>query len=133
MRNAPWIVLLSLASSPLLAQQKTIEPGLYEIVTRSTKGPADTTRVCLDAKDITKGLSPEVDKNCKRERSVVADGKLDFATTCPDTTMTMTGTYTPTTFAMDGEVVVKGHGDDDPMTLQTHITGKRVAEACKAG
>ena len=77
MRNASWIVLLSLASSPLLAQQKTIEPGLYEVVTRSTKGPADTTRVCLDAKDITKGLSPEVDKNCKRDRSVVADGKLD--------------------------------------------------------
>ena len=122
-----------LVSTFAFAQEKTLEPGLYEVVTKSGKGPPDTTRVCLDAKDLVKGLSPEVDKNCKRERSVVADGKLEFATTCPDTTMTLTGTYTSTSYAMDGKEVVKGHGDDDPMTIGTHVTGKRVAEACKGG
>ena len=137
MRNASWIVPLSmtlaLASTPLFAQEKTLEPGLYEVLTSLGKGPADRTRVCLDAKDIVKGLSPDVDKNCKRERSVVAGGKLDFATTCADTTMTMTGTYTPTSYVIDGKVVVKGNGDDDPMTIVSHITAKRVAESCKAG
>ena len=133
MRKASWIVLLSLLSAPVFAQEKTVEPGLYEVVTKSGKGPADTTRVCVDAKDIVRGMSPEVDKGCKRERSVVADGKVEFATTCPDTTMTMSGTYTPTSWAIDGKVVVKGHGDDDPMTIESHVTAKRVAEACKAG
>ena len=131
MRHASWIVLLSLVTASAVAQEKTLEPGLYEVVTTSGKGPADTTRVCLDAKDIVKGLSPEVDKNCKRERSVVAGGKLDFATTCPDTTMTMSGTYTATSYVIDGKVVVKGNGDDDPMTIETHIAAKRVAEICK--
>lgn len=133
MRNASWIVLLSLVSASAVAQEKTLEPGLYEVVTKSGKEPANTARICLDAKDIVKGLSPEVDKNCKRDRSVVAGGKLDFATTCPDTTMTMTGSYTPTSYVIDGKVVVKGNGDDDPMTIESHITAKRVAESCKAG
>ena len=133
MRNALGIVVLALAGSTAFAQEKTLEPGLYQIKTKSAKGPADVTRVCLDPKDIVKGLSPEVDKNCKRERAVVAGGKLDFVTTCPDTTMTMSGTYTPNSYVIEGKVVVKGNGDDDPMTLETHITGKRVAEVCKGG
>ncbi len=133
MHNAPWIVLLSLASPPVFAQEKTIEPGLYEVVTKSGKGPADTTRICLNAKDIVKGLRPDLAENCKQDRAVMGNGKLEFATTCPDTTMTMTGTYTPTSYVIDGKVVVKGNGDDDPMTIESHITAKRVAETCKAG
>lgn len=133
MRHAPWIVLLSLLSTSASAQEKTVESGLYEVVTKSGKGPADTTRVCVDAKDIVRSMSPEVDKNCKRERAVVADGKVEFATTCPDTTMTMAGTYTPTGWTTDGKVVVKGNGDDDPMTIESHVTAKRIAETCKAG
>lgn len=125
-----WIVLLSLVSAPALAEEKTVEPGLYEVVTTSAKGPADTTRVCVDAKDVARAMSPEVDKGCKRERSVVADGKLDFATSCPDTTMNLAGTYTSTGWALDGRVVVKGHGDDDPMTIQSHVTAKRIADRC---
>lgn len=132
MRNT-WVVLLSLASASVFAQEKTVAPGLYEVVTTAGKGPADTTRVCLDAKDIVSGMRPEVDKNCKRERAVVADGKVEFSTTCPDTTMTMVGTYTPTGWAIDGKVVVKGNGDDDPMTIASHVTAKRIAEICKAG
>ena len=130
MRHASWLVLLSLLTASAVAQEKTLEPGLYDVVTKSGKGPADTTRVCLDAEDIVKGLMPEVDKNCKRERSVVAGGKLDFATTCPNTTMTMTGTYTATSYVIDGKVVVKGNGDEDPMTIKTRITARRVENEC---
>lgn len=133
MRDASRFVLLCLMSGPVLAQEKTLEPGLYEVVTRSGKGPVDTARICLDAKDLARSLSPEVDKNCRHERSVVADGKLDFATICPDTSVTMTGTYTPTGYTLDGKEVVKGHGDDDPMTIESHVTAKRVAETCTAG
>jgi hypothetical protein len=133
MRNASWIVRLSRASTPAFAQQKTIEAGLHEMVTKSSMGPANAARICLDAKDIVKGPSPEGGKNCKRERSVVAGGKNDFATTCPDTTRTMTGTDTPTSDVIDGTVVVKGNDDDDPMTMESHITAKRVAETCNAG
>jgi hypothetical protein len=64
------------------------------VVTKSSMGPATTARMCLNTKDIANGLAPAVDKNCKRVRSTVAGGKLDFATTCPDMTMTMTGTRT---------------------------------------
>lgn len=131
MRNASWIIVLSLASAPVIAQEKTIEPGLYEVVTKSSMGPATTARMCLNAKDIANGLAPAVDTNCKRVRSTVAGGKLDFATTCPDMTMTMTGTYTSTSYVIDGKIVMKG--DDDPMTMESHITAKRVAESCKAG
>ena len=133
MRNASWIVLLSLASPPVFAQEKMIEPGLYEVVTKSGKSPPDTSRICLNAKDIVKSLRPDLAENCKQDRAVIADGKLEFVTTCPDTTMTMTGTYTPTSYVIDGKVVVKGNGDDDPMTIESHITAKRIAETCKAG
>lgn len=43
------------------------------------------------------------------------------------------GTYTPTGYTMDGNVVVKGHGDDDPLTIASNITAKRIAETCKPG
>jgi hypothetical protein len=129
MRNALGIILLSLASAPVIAQEKTIEPGLYEVVTKSSMGPATTARICLSAKDIVNGLNPAPDKNCKRVRSTVAGGKLDFATTCPDMTMTMTGSYMATSYVIDGKVVIKG--DDDPMTMESHITAKRVAESCR--
>ena len=101
-------------------------------MTKTGREPAQTTRVCLDAKDIVNGLSPEVDRNCKRERSVVAGGKVEFTTSCPDTTMTMTGTYTATSYMIDGQVVVKGNGDDDPMTIRSRIVANRIAAACKA-
>lgn len=130
MRNASWIVVvLSLTSAPLMAEDRTIEPGLYEVTTKSSMGAAQTARVCLTAKDIVNGLNPVTDQNCKRVRSIVAGGKLDFATTCPDMSMTMTGSYTPTSYVIDGKITIKG---DDPMTMESHIAAKRVAETCKA-
>ena len=130
MRNASWIVLLSLASMPVIAQEKTIEPGLYEITTKTAAG-TNTVRQCLTTKDIVSGLDPALDPGCKRTRSTMTGGRFDVATTCPDMTSTMTGTYTPTSYAIDGKVVMKG--DDDPMTIESHIVAKRVAESCKAG
>ena len=129
MRNASWIVLLSLAATPVLGEEKTIEPGLYEITTKTAAG-TNTVRQCLTAKDVVAGLNPALDKGCKRVRSTIAGGKFDFATTCPDMAMTMTGTYTPTSYAIDGKVVMKD--DDTPVTMESHITARRVAEACKA-
>ena len=130
MRNRSWAIALSLVTTTVVAAEPTIQPGLYEIVTKSDLGSAQTARKCLTAADVTKGLQPDLPKECKSVRAVVAGGKLDFATTCPDMSMTMTGTYTATSYVIDGKVVMKG---DDPMTMASHITAKRIAEACKAG
>ena len=126
MRKASWLIGLSLLSSAGLAADKTIEPGFYEIVTKSDAG-TNTTRKCLTSNDIVAGLNPDLGKTCKSLRSVAAGGKFDFATACPDVTLTMTGTYTPTGYAIDGKLTPK-RGGDPP--LETHITAKRIAENC---
>ncbi|MEO8937956.1 MAG: DUF3617 family protein [Burkholderiaceae bacterium] len=131
MRNASWIIVLSLTSVQAFAEERTIEPGLYEVVTKAGAGGATTARVCLTADNIASGLQPsDPGKGCKKIRSVVADGKLDFATTCPDMTMTMTGSYTSTSYVVDGKLEMKG--DDGPTTIDTHITAKRISTSCNA-
>lgn len=132
MRNASWIIVLSLASAQAFAAEKTIEPGLYEVVTTAGDAGATTTRACLTANSIASGLQPsDPGKGCKTTRSVAAGGKLDFATTCSDMTLTMTGTYTATSYVVDGKLQMKG--DDGPTTIETHITAKRISASCNAG
>lgn len=133
MHKASWMVLLSLASTAVFAEDKTIEPGLYEVVTKSVMGGSSmgeptTAQMCLTSKDIANGLAPALDKNCKWVRNVTAGGKLDYATTCPDSTMTATGSYTPTGYLLDGKIVMKDGGDT--MVLETHIAARRVREKC---
>jgi hypothetical protein len=129
MRNRSWVIALILASTNAVAVDRTIEPGLYEVVTKSNMGGTQTARRCLTATDIDKGFQTDLPKECKSTRAVVAGGKLEFATTCPDMSMTTTGTYTANSYAIDGKITMKG--DDDPMTIESHITGKKVSDTCK--
>jgi hypothetical protein len=128
MRNRSWIIALTLASTSVVAAEKTIEPGLYELVTKSNLGGTQTARRCLTAADIEKGFQTDLPKECKSTRAVVAGGKIDFATTCPDMSMITTGTYTANSYTIDGKVQMKG---DDPMTIESHITGKKISDTCK--
>ena len=133
MHKASWMVVLSLLAAPVMADEKTIDPGLYDVVTTSLMGGASmgaptTARMCLTAKDIANGLAPALEKNCKWVRNVAANGKLDYATTCPDSTMVETGTYTSTGYLLDGKITMKD--GTETMVLETHIAAKRVKEKC---
>jgi hypothetical protein len=134
MRRISWAIALACSMACTMAAASaadaTIEPGLYEIVTKTSPGSPQTERRCLTAADITKGLqASDLGKGCKSIRAVVAGGKIDFATTCPDMAMTSTGSYTATSYTIDGKVQIKG--DDEPMTIESHIAGKKVG-ACTA-
>ncbi len=132
MHKRSWIIAPMLASTCAIAADTTIDAGLYEVVTTSTLVGTQTARRCLTQADIAKGFQTDnLPKDCRSTRAVIAGGKLDFATTCPDMTMTMTGTYTANSYAIDGKVQMKG--DDDPMTIESHITGKKIADTCKGG
>ena len=129
MRTTSWLILLSVAAAPVLAEEKTIDPGFYEVVTTSSMqgqsmGPPTKAQMCLTSKDVEKGLSPALAKNCTRVRNVTAGGKLDYAMTCPDSTTTMTGSYTSTGYLIDGKITMKDGGET--MLIETHIVAKRL-------
>ena len=140
MRKRSWVIAgicagalcSSLAPNIVFAADRTIDPGLWEVTTKADiGGPAQTARRCMTTTDIANGFATDsLPKDCKFTKSVVSGGKLDFASTCPDMSMTMSGTYTPTSYVIDGKIVMKG---DDPMTMTSHITGRKIADACKGG
>lgn len=130
MHRMSWIVALSMAASSASAADATVEPGLYEIVTKTSLGPPQTERKCLTASDLAKSMQPsDLGRDCKVTRSVLTGGKIDYAVNCPDMAMASTGSYTATSYALDGKMTIKG---DEPMNVETHIAGKKVG-ACKAG
>ena len=133
MHKMSWLVALSVVTGPALAEEKTIDPGFYEVVTKTTMqgvsaGDPTTARMCLTASDVAKGLAPALDKGCTWKRNVTGGGKLEFATTCPDSTMVATGSYTSTGYVIDGKITMKDGGET--MMMETHITAKRLRDKC---
>jgi Protein of unknown function (DUF3617) len=130
MHKPSLALLLSLVASAAAAAD-TIDAGLYEIVTKANVGPAQTVQKCFSAADVVKGFTAtDLPKECKVIRSTVGGGKVEYAATCPDMTMTMTGTYTSTGYQITGKTKIKSDDDDPAMTIESNITAKKIG-ACK--
>jgi hypothetical protein len=135
MRPTSLALLLSVVASTVAGgawAADTLEPGLYEIVTKPSMGPAQTVQKCFTATDITKGFTAtDLPRECKVDRNTVSGGKVEYAATCPDMKMAMTGTYTSTGYAIAGKTTLKSDDDDPPMTIESRITAKKLG-ACKS-
>lgn len=108
----------------------TLEPGLYEVTTKMEGSEPETTRKCVTAAEIAKGMQPgNVAKDCRITRNTMADGKLNFASTCSDATMTMSGAYTTTTFTAD--MTLHGTAGGKSYAFASHTVAKKIGGACK--
>jgi hypothetical protein len=130
MQRIQWAIALTLTATIASAAESTIQPGLYEVVAKTSLGPAETSRKCMTAAEISKGMQPQgLPKECKVTHSTLANGKVDFATSCPDTTTTMKGTYTATSYVMDA--TMRSTAGGKPVEITSHVTAKKIAATCK--
>lgn len=131
MHRRLFLMLASLAVATTARAADSIEPGLYEIATRMSDAAPVSQRRCITAADIAKGLeSDALPQDCRKTRGTLANGRVDYAATCPDATLAMTGSYTATTFTMDSRMQGKTGGR--PFRLETHVTARKVADRCPA-
>lgn len=129
MHRLPATLILFIAMTAATAAD-SLEPGLYEVVTKTTDEQPTTTRQCVTAADIAKGLTMgELDKSCKATRRTMASGKIDFLATCADATITMAGSYTATTFNIDSRM--QGRSGGQAFDIDTQLSAKKVAGSCK--
>jgi uncharacterized protein DUF3617 len=125
-----WALALTLMATMASAGESMIEPGLYEVVAKTSLGPAETSRKCMTAAEIAKGMQPQgLPKECKITHNTLGNGKLDFATSCPNMTTTMTGTYTATSYVMDAKMSSTAGGKATEVT--SHVTAKKIGATCK--
>lgn len=127
-------LFLALSTAPLLALSAGtgFSPGLYEYATSTDDGSApQKSRHCVTPAEAEKGIDvPAVGDGCKAVRNVMGGGRIDILRVCKEGSIAAVGSYTATTFVMDGKVQLKINGQST--TLNTHTTAKRVAAACTA-
>lgn len=138
------LILLALVSTPALAAPKvtpgqwqstvTVDsmsmPGVPASALAAMKRQPMTTSYCLTPQeaeaDPRKILA--ADKSCKMDRFSFTGGRIESAMTCKTeqgpATITMTGTYTPTSYAMASTM------KSGPMTMSSRVTAKRLGP-CK--
>ena len=94
----------------------------------------ETSRHCLTQADVKRPKADffgSQDKSCKYQHFTMGDGKIDIQMACDregsSMTMNMTGTYTPTSYAMDMSSTASG-GSQQGMSMKMHIDSNRVGE-----
>jgi Protein of unknown function (DUF3617) len=99
----------------------------------------EASRSCLTKEDVNKPKEDFFgggDKSCRYKRFAMGGGKMDIQMVCSregsTQTSNMTGTYTPTSYAMDMATGGSG-GTQGAMVMKMHIDGKRVGECTAKG
>lgn len=120
-------------------------PGLYETrVSYPDDGAGvETTRECLtpaEAKQesLERRLAEAVqDGNCRFAQRSIAGGKFTLVGTCVSegakSSVRQTGTYTPTTMAMNMRMTVVAGPGAPPVSVDMVMTSRRLATICPAG
>ena len=135
--------LLAAALLPAGASAQQVQPGQWEIVTtvraadlpngvKADVGKSTTVRSCLTAAEAVKGPKEMLqgNKQCRMNRYVKKDGKLDSQMVCTQGPSTMTattkGVFTSTSFSNQAQMVMTG---PQKMTMNVTSVGKRIG-AC---
>lgn len=94
----------------------------------------ETSKHCLTQADVKKPKADffgSQDKSCKYQHFSMGGGKIDIQMACDregsTMKMNMTGTYTPTSYAMDMASTASG-GAQEGMSMKMHVASNRVGE-----
>ena len=126
-----FIMLLGL---PLAAfpSKSGLLPGLYEAATSTNGGPPEKSRHCVPPEEADQGLqAPQEAEGCRLARSTLGGGRVEMLQTCKDSSMSLSGSYTATSYVLDGKLQAKA--GNQTVNISTHTVARRVADTCKAG
>ena len=94
----------------------------------------DMNSHCVKPEDVKKPKADffGADKSCKYDHFTMGGGKIDVAMVChaegSTRTMNMSGSYTPTSYAMDTSMTGSGGGPEAGMSMKMHVDAKRVGD-----
>jgi len=146
-------VAAAVKQSGVMASESMVEPGLWQskvtVLEMNIPGmPAqyadkmkesmaerrnDTSKHCITAADVKKPKEDffGADKSCRYAHFTMGAGKIDIAMVCKQEgftqNMSLSGTYTPTSYSMDMSSNGSG-GPQQGMTMKMHVDSQRVGE-----
>jgi hypothetical protein len=88
---------------------------------------------CIKPEDVKKPKEDffGADKSCRYDHFTMGGGKIDVAMTCKEeestNKMSVTGTYTPTSYSIDTSMTGSG-GHENGMSMKMHVDSQRVGE-----
>jgi hypothetical protein len=99
-------------------------------------GKPTVIRSCITPQQAARGPdTAPADRNCKVIRMEYAAGRMNSVMQCNDdgqmSRMKMSGTYTPTSYAMEGQMTGSG-GSAGPMAMTMHVSARRLSPTCSA-
>jgi hypothetical protein len=111
-------------------------PPKMAAMMRAQQGKPMVMRTCITPEEAARGPeSRPRDKNCKVGTMTYGGGRVTAETVCTHegdvTRVKMNGTYTPTSYVMDG-AMSGSRGATGAMAMTMHIVGKRLAPVCSA-
>ncbi len=125
------------SSSVQMQAMPNMPPQVAEMM-RNRMGKPIVVRSCITPEEAARG--PETrspDSKCKLVNISYAAGRMTSEMQCNHdgqvTRMKMQGSYSPTSYVMDGQMSSSGGRDGSMgMAMTMHVTGKRVAPVCSA-
>jgi hypothetical protein len=148
MKHIALIIALVAATSAQAAD--TISPGQWQTVSKTTDfvmpgmpagmsqklGRGITVSRCItpaEVKDNPRALFEASKGKCTYSKFNMAGGKIESVAVCAEAankmTISSTGTYTATTYAMDMTMV--SAGKQGGVTIKTKVTGKHLGDCAK--
>ncbi len=121
------------SSSIRMQTMPNMPPQVAEMM-RNRMGKPIVVRSCITPEEAARG--PETrspDKKCKLINISYEAGRMTSEMQCNHdgavTRIKMQGSYSPTSYEMDGQMSSSG-GGAGPMAMTMHVTGRRVAPVC---
>lgn len=121
------------------AMQMQAMPGMPPEVAammRQRMGKPTIIRTCITPEQAARGPETRMPNgDCTVDRMRYSAGRMVSEMQCRRdgqvTRMTMAGSYTPTSYVMDGQMTSSGGGSQG-MAMTMHVTGRRVSPVCSA-
>jgi hypothetical protein len=144
-----YLIAVLVAAAPSQAAE-TIRPGQWQMVNKTKSfsmpgmpaglaqkmGGGMTLSRCItpeQVKDNPRSLFEGTQGKCSSTKFNMSGGKIDSVAVCEQpggkTTISGSGTYTPTSYEMD--MTMTANGKQGGMTIKTHVTGKRIGDCSK--
>ena len=124
------------SSSIRMQAMPNLPPQVAEMM-RQRMGKPIVIRSCITPEEAARG--PETrspDSKCSLDKLSYEGGRMSSEMQCNHdgqiTRMKMSGSYTPTSYVMDGQITGSG-GKSGPMAMTMHVTGRRISPTCSAG
>ena len=92
----------------------------------------ESSKHCIKPEDVKKPKEDffGADKSCRYDHFTMGGGRIDVQMVCRQENMTqttnMTGSYTPTTYALD--MTSNGSGPQQGMTMKMHVDAQRIGQ-----